>query len=89
MAQRSQCKLRKAKSFGLLACGSSRRVIESRAVGKLMAATSGSRGYTMKFIVACILIAIALYLVLDQQGAVDATLQQINNGKAAATWRGR
>lgn len=43
----------------------------------------------MKFIVACILIAIALYLVLDQQGAVDATLQQIKNGKAAATWRGR
>lgn len=47
MARRSQCNLRKSKSFGLLACGSSRRVIESQAVGKLMAATSGFGGYTM------------------------------------------
>lgn len=64
-------------------------MVELQAVGKLMAATGGFRGYVVKFIIACILIAIALYLVLDQQGAVDATLQQINSGKTGATWRGR
>lgn len=43
----------------------------------------------MKFLFACLLIAIALYLVLSQQGAIEATMQQIQSGKAAATWRGR
>jgi len=33
----------------------------------------------MKFLFACLLIAIALYLVLNQQGAIDATMQRIDN----------
>jgi len=42
----------------------------------------------VKFIFGAILVAIALYLVLDQCGGITATMERINNGKAAATLRG-
>ena len=42
----------------------------------------------MKFLFAIILIAIALYFIIDQQGGIDPTLNNIKTGKAAAILRG-
>lgn len=42
----------------------------------------------MKFLFACILVVIALYFVLDQQGAISWATNHIKTGKAGATVRG-